>query len=192
MTDDSMFFIESFRKLSYNVDTLSFGRIDNIWVKKDSIKTLLISNRGQFNRSDYQYGDVAYEVVNFNGKIKKLPFKEIQGWTPIINLKLKEKGKNTRNILGYECKEYVYYYEMANSIRVTKVWIPDEFKSKEWYRNGKFFQSYFFPDGLPFRYESYDDKNTLTSSSELINIIKYDVPDAEFEECIVSNFIEKQ
>ena len=71
VTDDSMFFIESFRKLSYDVDTLSFGRIDNIWVKKDSIKTLLISNRGQFNRSDYQYGDVAYEVINFNGKIKR-------------------------------------------------------------------------------------------------------------------------
>lgn len=177
VTDDSLTFKEAIEKLSLPLE-MEFENSYTLWIKKDSLKSLAFNNKGEFGGCDYQNMDSAFTILKLKNRIQKLQYNQIKSISPEIKFRLMEKGKNNREILGYDCKEYIYYSDIGKTI----VWIPDDFHSKEFYRKGKFFKKHFYPDGLAFRGESYV-KDRLISSSELTYIKIYDVPNEELEVC---------
>jgi hypothetical protein len=184
--NDSMRMKEKFRLISFE-EQIDYAITRTIWVKKDFLRQETTNNYGKTKWVEYQNSKTAYINMSkdYNDSIvyyripydntiteKKLTFKSIN------------KTENYRSILGWACKEYIYTYEGGVVNIVEKVWIPDSFKLKKPYSYGKFFLHYFYPDGLAFLRERYIN-GILNSSSELINIQIYDVPNDQFEDCEV-------
>jgi hypothetical protein len=175
-------------KLNLNANS-AYTLTRTVWVKKDSMRHVTANDCGRSDWVSYQFGKKYYtNMSHYVGKSKTYERLVMPNLPKVENsIILIEKGKNVATILGYDCREYVYKYVISlppdsEKNIISRVWIPLKLKFKKQYNYGNDFGSYFMPEGLVFKREVYTN-GELKRSCELTNILFYDVPNDQFEDC---------
>jgi len=85
---------------------------------------------------------------------------------------LKEKIDQSKNILGYQCQQYIYESESGNTIK--ECWISDLNGDISKFKNEKYFNQYFTEEGLilEFKQTHFSDKFGETITTKKIKRIK--------------------
>jgi hypothetical protein len=185
---DSIKLEESYRLIKFDGKS-AYTMRRTVWVKKDSMREVTANDYGRLDWAGYQLSQQRHCNMSNNDSgyktYRRLSFPTL----PKIdrNLILLEKSKTTVSILGYDCREHLYKYlytkpPFSDRNIIVKIWIPTKFKFKKQHSYGNDFEFYFFPDGLAFKREDYTN-GKLMKSYELTNILFYDVPNDQFDDC---------
>jgi hypothetical protein len=177
--------LENMAKYTHLAGKLNYQNIDSIWIKNDSVKSIirgLYSN--QLNSLLYQDKNRAFMAgsdsvkINYNAKIFE------RG----DEAKFIKKEKGNFEISGYKCSLYIYAgtADILGNYQI-KYWIADDFRDRVPYKYGKNFPRFFAPEGLFLKYEIYYE-GKLNMSREVIYIQVCDIPKEEFE----MNFLKEE
>lgn len=170
--------LENMTKNTPLIGTLSYQSIDSIWIKNDSVKSVirgLYSN--QFNSLLYQDKNRAYMAGSDSVKINY----NVKAFERGDQAKFIKKEKGAFEILGYKCSLYIYAgtADFIGNYQI-KYWVADDYRDRVPYKYGKNFPRFFAPEGLFLKYEIYYG-GKLFMSREVIHIRVFDVLKEEFE-----------